>query len=38
MCDVVEDLGYYVRERSTGGGEKSQGGMSECLYFDLFRS
>jgi len=32
MCGGVEDLGYWVRERSTGGGEKSQGGVLECLY------
>ena len=33
MCDDGdEDLGYWVRERSTEGGEKSQCGMLECLY------
>ena len=32
MRDGVEVLGYCVRERSTGGGEKSQEGLLECLY------
>ena len=32
MCDGVKDSGYWVRERSTGGMEKSQGGMLESLY------
>ena len=32
MCDGVEDLGCLIRERSTGGGKKSHGGMLECLF------
>ena len=32
MCGGVEDLEYWVRERSTGGGEKGQEGVLECLY------